>query len=47
MRERRDATLEMPKLIIPSVQINVDAGHFPEPEANGTRYLKVPINVLW
>ena len=39
MRERRDATLEMPKLIIPSVQINVDAGHFPEPEANGTRYL--------
>ena len=46
MRERRDATLEMPKLIIPSVQINVDAGHFPEPEANGTRYLKVPINVL-
>lgn len=46
MRERRDATLEMPRLIIPSVQINIDAGHFPKPEDNGTRYLKVPINVL-
>lgn len=46
MRESRDATLEMPRLIIPSVQVNIDAGHFPEPEANGTRYLKVPINVL-
>ena len=46
MRERRDATLDMPRLIIPAVQINIDAGHFPEPEDNGTRYLKVPINVL-
>ena len=46
MRERRDATLGMPRLIIPAVQINIDAGHFPEPEDNGTRYLKVPINVL-
>lgn len=46
MRERRDATLEMPRLIIPSVQVNIDAGHLPKPEANGTRYLKVPINVL-
>ena len=46
MRERRDATLEMPRLIIPSVQINIDAGHFPKPEDNGTRYLKVPINTL-
>ena len=46
MRERRDATLDMPRLIIPSVQVNIDAGHFPEPEANGIRYLKVPINVL-
>ena len=46
MRERRDATLEMPRLIIPSVQLNIDAGHFPEPEDNGTRYLKVPLNVL-
>ena len=46
MRERRDATLEMPRLIIPSVQVNIDAGNLPAPEANGTRYLKVPINVL-
>ena len=46
MRERRDATLEMPRLIIPSVQVNIDAGHLPKPESNGTRYLKVPINVL-
>lgn len=46
MRERRDATLEMPRLIIPSVQVNIDAGHLPAPENNGTRYLKIPINVL-
>ncbi|PYE37928.1 MBL fold metallo-hydrolase [Psychrobacter fozii] len=46
MRERRDATLDMPRLIIPSVQVNIDAGHFPEPEDNGIRYLKVPINAL-
>ena len=46
MRERRDVTLQMPQLIIPAVQVNIDAGHFPEPESNGTRYLKVPINVF-
>ena len=46
MRERRDATLEMPRLIIPSVQLNIDAGHFPKPEDNGMRYLKVPLNAL-
>ena len=46
MRERRDANLEMPRLIIPSVQLNIDAGHFPKPEDNGTRYLKVPLNAL-
>ncbi|MDX1787503.1 MAG: MBL fold metallo-hydrolase [Psychrobacter sp.] len=46
MRERRDDSLEMPRLIIPSVQLNIDAGHFPKPEDNGTRYLKVPINAL-
>ena len=46
MRERRDATLSMPRLIIPAVQVNIDAGNFPQPEANGTRYLKVPINAL-
>ncbi|MBO1531508.1 MBL fold metallo-hydrolase [Psychrobacter sp. F1192] len=46
MRERRDATLAMPRLIIPSVQVNIDAGHLPQPEDNGVRYLKVPINAL-
>jgi glyoxylase-like metal-dependent hydrolase (beta-lactamase superfamily II) len=46
MRAQRDATLGMPKLILPSVQINMRAGHLPEPEANGTRYLKLPLNVL-
>jgi glyoxylase-like metal-dependent hydrolase (beta-lactamase superfamily II) len=46
MRTRRDATMEMPTLILPSVQVNMRAGHFPEPEANGTRYLKIPLNVV-
>jgi glyoxylase-like metal-dependent hydrolase (beta-lactamase superfamily II) len=44
MRRARDATLEMPTLILPSVQVNMRAGHFPEPEENGIRYLKIPIN---
>ena len=38
MRQARDATLTMPKLILPSIQINMDAGRFPEPESNGIRY---------
>ncbi|WP_339632051.1 MBL fold metallo-hydrolase [uncultured Sneathiella sp.] len=46
MRTERDATLSMPALIIPSIQVNMRAGHLPEPEANGTAYLKVPLNVL-
>jgi glyoxylase-like metal-dependent hydrolase (beta-lactamase superfamily II) len=46
MRTQRDSTLEMPTLILPSVQVNMRAGHFPEPESNGTRYLKIPLNVL-
>ena len=46
MRTRRDATLEMPTLLLPSVQVNMRAGHFPEPEANGSRYLKIPLNAL-
>ncbi|WP_201594277.1 MBL fold metallo-hydrolase [Psychrobacter fulvigenes] len=46
MRESRDATLAMPRLIIPSVQVNINAGHLPEPEDNGVRYLKVPLNAL-
>ena len=46
MRTRRDATLEMPVLILPAVQINIRAGEMPPPEANGTAYLKIPINAL-
>ena len=44
MRNKRDATLEMPTLILPSVQVNMRAGHLPEPEDNGVRYLKIPLN---
>ncbi|WP_104667069.1 MBL fold metallo-hydrolase [Ensifer adhaerens] len=46
MRTERDATLPMPKLILPSVQVNMRAGQFPPPEDNGVRYLKIPLNVL-
>ena len=46
MREARDATLAMPRLILPSFQVNIRAGHFPEPEANGVSYLKLPLNLL-
>ncbi len=46
LRERRDATLEMPVLILPSIQVNIRAGELPPPEANGTRYLKIPLDVL-
>lgn len=46
MRRQRDATLEMPRLILPSLQVNMRAGHLPEPEDNGTRYLKIPLNLL-
>jgi glyoxylase-like metal-dependent hydrolase (beta-lactamase superfamily II) len=43
-RNARDATLGMPRLIIPSLQVNIRAGNMPESEENGTTYLKVPIN---
>ncbi len=46
MREARDATLGMPTLILPSVQINMRAGQLPEPESNGTRYIKIPLNAV-
>ena len=46
MREARDATLSMPRLILPSIQINVRAGELPPTEDNGIRYLKVPLNQL-
>jgi glyoxylase-like metal-dependent hydrolase (beta-lactamase superfamily II) len=46
LRKARDATLKVPHLIVPSVQLNVDAGRFPPAESNGVSYLKVPLNRL-
>jgi glyoxylase-like metal-dependent hydrolase (beta-lactamase superfamily II) len=46
MRTERDATLSMPTLILPSVQVNMNAGMLPEPEDNGQRYLKIPLNAF-
>ncbi|HCN73057.1 MAG TPA: MBL fold metallo-hydrolase, partial [Pusillimonas sp.] len=46
MRNKRDATLEMPNLILPSVQVNIRAGQTPPPENNGVSYLKIPLNQL-
>ncbi|CAJ0702338.1 MBL fold metallo-hydrolase [Ralstonia wenshanensis] len=46
MRQARDATLAMPTLILPSVQVNIRAGELPPPEENGVRYLKIPLNAL-
>lgn len=46
MREERDATLSMPALILPSVQVNIRAGQLPAPEENGVSYLKLPLNAL-
>jgi glyoxylase-like metal-dependent hydrolase (beta-lactamase superfamily II) len=46
MREARDATLDMPRLILPSLQVNMRAGHLPGADDNGTVYLKLPLNVL-
>jgi glyoxylase-like metal-dependent hydrolase (beta-lactamase superfamily II) len=46
LREGRDAELGMPKLILPSIQVNVRAGRLPEPEANGVSYLKIPLDAL-
>jgi glyoxylase-like metal-dependent hydrolase (beta-lactamase superfamily II) len=46
LRQKRDATLAMPRLIVPSLQVNMRAGQMPEPEDNGQVYLKVPINGL-
>ena len=46
MRQTRDASLGMPKLIVPSLQVNMRAGHMPEPDETGTSYIKVPINKL-
>lgn len=46
MRNARDATLPMPALILPSVQVNMRAGQFPPPENNGVSYLKIPLNAI-
>jgi hypothetical protein len=46
MRRERDATLKMPALILPAVQVNIRAGRLPEPDDNGTRYLRVPLDSL-
>ncbi len=46
MRQARDATLAMPVLILPAVQINVRAGQMPPAEDNGVAYVKIPLNAL-
>ena len=46
MRTARDQTLEMPTLILPSIQVNIRAGHLPEADSNGVAYLKIPLNAL-
>ncbi|WP_027853867.1 MBL fold metallo-hydrolase [Marinobacterium litorale] len=46
LRQERDSGLGMPKLILPSVQVNMRAGEMPPPEANGIRYLKIPVDAL-
>ena len=44
-RNTRDATLKAPRLLYPSVQVNIDAGRLPEEAQNGIRYLRVPLNL--
>jgi glyoxylase-like metal-dependent hydrolase (beta-lactamase superfamily II) len=46
MRTERDASLDVPNLIVPSVQVNIRAGHLPPPDADGVRYLRVPLDVF-
>jgi glyoxylase-like metal-dependent hydrolase (beta-lactamase superfamily II) len=46
LRTQRDATLEMPVLLLPAIQVNMRCGAFPEPEENGVRYLKIPLNAV-
>ncbi|MGP9645236.1 MULTISPECIES: hypothetical protein [unclassified Halomonas] len=46
LRERRDSELPMPKLMLHALQVNTQGGRLPEPEANGKRYLKIPLNAL-
>ena len=46
MRKTRDATLGLPRLILPSVQVNINAGHFPDTEGNQVSYLKIPLDTI-
>ncbi len=46
MREKRDATLKLPKLILPAVQVNIRAGHLPDPEDNQIAYIKIPLDTI-
>lgn len=46
MRDKRDATLEMPTLLLPSIQLNIRAGKLPPAEANGIAYFKLPVNLI-
>lgn len=47
MREARDATLAVPKLLLPSIQVNIRAGRFPKAEANGVSYLRIPVKATF
>ena len=46
MREARDAGLPAPLLLLPSIQVNIRAGKLPPPDANGVRYLKIPVKLV-
>ncbi|NNF67807.1 MAG: MBL fold metallo-hydrolase, partial [Gammaproteobacteria bacterium] len=46
LRKQRDAELDLPRLLLPAIQVNIRAGNWPDPEDNGTRYLKIPINKM-
>jgi hypothetical protein len=45
MREARDASLASPRLLMPSIQVNIRAGRLPPADSNGVRYLKIPVNL--
>src|SRR3546814_8520322 len=45
MREARDATLAVPKLLLPSIQVNIRGGRFPAADANGVRFLRIPVKI--
>jgi glyoxylase-like metal-dependent hydrolase (beta-lactamase superfamily II) len=46
MRQKRDATLAAPTLLLPSIQVNIRAGHLPRAESNGVHYLKIPVRMV-